>query len=152
MAERSSRPRRVLLASALLLAPAALPGAGAADATRSTAPVIELVAPMRAPVGKRLVIRGHHFSRETRRSTVVFRGPRGGLAFARPVHAFPRKLVVRVPTTVERLMRMADGDESTPLPTRFRLRVISQRRKSRLTGPRRSPLVVPAPSPGATPD
>ena len=107
---------------------------------------------MRAPVGKRSVIRGHHFSRETRRSTVVFRGPRGGLAFARPVHAFPHKLVVRVPTTVERLMRMADGDESTPLPTRFRLRVISQRRKSRLTGPRRSPLVVPAPPPGATPD
>jgi hypothetical protein len=101
---------------------------------------------MRAPVGQRIVIRGHNFTRKTRFSTVVFRGPRGGAAFARPVRAFPRKLVVRVPTTVVSLMREAEDDETTKLPTRFRLRVISERRRSKLTGIRRSPLVVAAES------
>lgn len=142
-----SRPS-LLVATAALLAPVAVVPAGPADATQRAAPTIHLVAPMRAPVGDEVVIRGRHFSRKTRGSTVVFRGPRGGLAFARPVRAFPRKLVVRVPTTVERLMRKAEGDESTAVPTRFRLRVISQRRESKLAGPRRSPLVVPAPPEG----
>jgi hypothetical protein len=140
-----SRRRRLLVLGAMgLVAPTALPSTGAADATRPAAPTIALVAPMRASVGQHVVIRGRHFSHRTRFSTVVFRGPRGGAALARPVRAFPRKLVVRVPTTVERLMRTADDDSSTALPTRFRLRVVSERRRSKLTGPLRSPLVVPA--------
>lgn len=139
-----SRRRGLALGATVLLAPTVLLPAGAADADRPAAPTIALVAPMRAAVGQDIVIRGTNFSRRTRFSTVVFRGPRGGAAFARPIRAFPRKLVVRVPTTVERLMRTAEADSSTSLPTRFRLRVVSERRRSKLTGPLRSPLVVPA--------
>lgn len=138
--------RGPLVAAAMLLAPAALVPVGPADAGHRGVPQIDLVAPMRAPVGSEIVIRGRHFSRQTRRSTVIFRGPGGRAAFARPVRAFPRKLVVRVPTTVEVMMRSAQGDETARLPTRFRLRIVSNRRRSSLTGPRRSPLIVPASS------
>lgn len=145
----AARQRQLLtLLAATCVVPTAIVPVRAADADHPAAPEIDLVAPMRAPVGEDVVIRGRNFSRKTRFSTVVFRGPRGGAAFARPIRAFPRKLVVRVPTTVERLMRTADDDASTALPTRFRLRVVSERRRSKLTGPLRSPLVVPAPPEG----
>jgi hypothetical protein len=135
----------VLAVAAFVLALGALTLAGPAEAGHRGVPVIDSVSPARVPVGGKLVIRGRHFSHQTRRSTVVFRGFGGRVAFARPARAFPRKLVVRVPSTLERLMRTTEGDPSTLLPTRFRLRVISNRRRSRLTGPRRSPVVVPAP-------
>jgi hypothetical protein len=138
-------PRRI---PALILSLAALASlAGTANASHSPqantaakrkAPAITLVSPMRVRVGSLLTIRGRNFSRNRRRNTVVFVGPGGRSAFAKPARASRRRLVVRVPGTVERLLNTRDGAR---VPTRMRLRVLAGR-FSRFTPPRLSPVVV----------
>jgi IPT/TIG domain-containing protein len=116
----------------------ASPKAGAKSAAARKTPVITMVSPMRVRVGSLITIRGRNFSSNRRRNTVVFVGPGGRSAFAKPVRAGRRKLVVRVPGTVERLLNTRDGAR---VPTRMRLRVLAGR-FSRFTPPRLSPVVV----------
>ena len=120
--------------------------AGVADASPNVrgkaaarkAPAITLVSPMRVQVGALITIRGRNFSPRRRRNTVVFVGPGGRSAFAKPVRAGRRRLVVRVPGAVERLLNTRDGSR---VPTRIRLRVLAGR-FSRFTPPRLSPVVL----------
>jgi hypothetical protein len=95
---------------------------------------------MRVSVGGTLTITGSHF--ETRRlaNTVIFRGPNGRVAFAKPRRATTRKLVLSVPAAVSRLLKTSDGAQ---LATRVKLRVLSARTFSEFTSRRLSPVVTP---------
>ena len=117
-------------ASAKVLSPKA--AAAAASVKR---PVIRRVTPMRLRVGAVLTIRGRNFSSKRRRNTVVFRHSSGRTAFAKPLRASRRKLVVRVPAAAARIL--------SNKASRFRLRVLSNRRFSRFTSRRLSPVLVP---------
>jgi hypothetical protein len=113
--------------------------AGASAATSQSAkkrPAITRVTPMRVRVGAVLTIRGRNFSSKRRRNTVIFRASNGRTAFAKPTRASRRKLVVRVPTAAARLL----GRRAS----RFRIRVLTNRRFSRFTSRRLSPVLVPS--------
>jgi hypothetical protein len=122
------------LAALALLAPASAPAA-----TRAKTPVITFVSPMRLKVGDRMVIRGRNFSSRRSRNTVIFRAPSGRTAFAKPRRASRRRLVLRVPGAVARLMSRVNG---RPAPTRFKLRILT-RRFGRFTVRRLSPVILP---------
>jgi hypothetical protein len=144
--------RTILICLALVSAAVVLPpaGAGAAPATSSakaSTPTITRVTPMRIRVGALLTIRGRHFKAARSKNTVIFRGPDGRSAFAKPRRASRTKLVVRVPAAVARLVARSSG---RPRPTRFRLRVLAGK-FSRFTSRRLSPVIVPAGS-AADPD
>ncbi len=131
----------VLLALAalpLLIAPAAAP----AEKRTVKRPAITRVTPMRLNVGDTFTLRGRDFSPRRTGNTVVFRAPDGRSVFAKPLTSSRRKLVVRVPAAVARILGQG--------PTRVRLRVLS-RKFSSFTSPRLSPVLVPAGSRGGTP-
>ena len=84
--------RTVLICLALVSAAAVLPPAGAgASPARSSAkastPKITRVTPMRVRVGALLTIRGRNFRAARSKNTVIFRGPDGRSAFAKPRRA-----------------------------------------------------------------
>ncbi len=93
---------------------------------------------MRVSVGNLLTIRGANFKPQRRRNTVIFRGAEGRTAFAKPIRATRRKLVVRVPAAVARLLRVV---ASRQRPTRLKLRVLAGK-FSKYTPRRLSPVVT----------
>jgi hypothetical protein len=121
-----------LAAAALLVAP---PVAGAATGPK---PTIKRVTPMRVSVGNLLTIRGAHFKAQRGKNTVIFRNGSGRTAFAKPRRATSSKLVVRVPASVARLLRVANSKQQ---PTRLKLRVLAGQ-FSRFTSRRLSPVVT----------
>ncbi len=118
---------------------AAATPAGAAPAKSE----VSLVTPMRVTVGKTLTIRGKNFSANRRANTVLFIAPNKQAAFAKPSRAGARKLVVRVPGSVERLLNNADG-VGVGNPTRLGIRVVVRRRYGKRSVRRHSPVVVSA--------
>lgn len=124
----------------LCLALAALTGLSApgavAPATAATAkaPTITRVTPMRLRVGSTVVIRGRNFSSRRTRNTVIFRTPSGRSAFIKPSSATTRKLVIKIPRSMARLL--------TPQSSRFKLRVLTGRKFSKWTPSRLSPVFV----------
>ena len=122
--------------------PAAVAPAEAAKRAKPV-PTVKRVTPMRLKVGDTLTLRGRNFSSRRTRNTVVFRAPNGRSAFAKPARASSRKLVVRVPAAVARILG--------PGPTRVRLRVLSGGFGS-FTPRRLSPVLVPAGRGKVTPD
>src|SRR5215208_6870521 len=130
--------RRLLTISLLALA-AALVAVPTALAASGPEPSITRVTPMRVSVGNLLTIRGAHFKARRLRNTVIFRGPDGRTAFAKPRRATTSKLVVRVPAAVARLLRVSGGRQR---PTRLKLRVLSARKFSKFTSRRLSPVVT----------
>lgn len=133
-------------AALLALAPLAAPAA-AAKRAKGPEPKITRVTPMRIEVGETLVIRGKSFKSKPRRNTVIFQGPSGRTAFAKPRRASRGKLVVKVPASVARLLVVAGGKQR---PTRLKLRVLAGR-FSAFTPRRLSPVVLglSADGPGA---
>jgi hypothetical protein len=129
--------RRALLL--LVLPAAALLALPAAPALARTAPKVNLVSPMRVKVGGTLTIRGKGFSARKKRNTVIFRAPNGRSAFAKPIRAGRRKLILRVPSSLQAMLTKQSGGK--PAPTRFQLRVLSGS-FSKYTSKRVSPLVV----------
>jgi hypothetical protein len=119
------------LAAVLVAAPATLAASG-------PAPSITRVKPMRVSVGNLLTITGTRFKAQRNRNTVIFRGPDGRTAFAKPRRATTRKLVVRVPAAVARLLRVSGSRQR---PTRLKLRVLSGQ-FSKFTPRRLSPVVT----------
>ena len=73
---------------------------------------------------------------------MIFRGPDGRSAFAKPRRASRTKLAVKVPVAVGRLVARKSGSAK---PTRFKLRVLAGK-FSKFTSRRLSPVVVPASS------
>ena len=126
------RSSAIILAAIALLALAVVP---AAEAKKPKRPSITRVKPMRVKVGQRVTIRGRRFSSRRRRNTVIFRDSDGHSAFAKPSRASRRKLVLKVPRAVSKLVT---GKRTV----RFRLRVVVRRRYSRWTSRRLSPVVL----------
>lgn len=126
-----------LVATALAAGPATAP-ATAAKRSKAAKPKITRVMPMRVEVGETLTIRGQRFKAKKRRNTVIFRGSGGRTAFAKPRRANRRKLVVKVPASVARLLVVRDGAQR---PTRLKIRVLAGR-FSAFTPRRLSPVVL----------
>jgi len=141
---------RFLLAISLMAAAAGVLLTAPAEAAEKPkkASVIDLVAPMRVTVGGTLTIRGRNFSSVGRSNTVIFRSPTERVAFAKPRRAARRKLVVRVPGSVERILRNKDS-KGVGDPTRLTIRVVVSRRYGKKTIRRNSPVVVSALRSGA---
>jgi hypothetical protein len=126
-----------------------LPAAVQAQAAKK--PKVTKVSPMRVKVGQTLTIRGGVFKSRARSNTVIFRvGARS--IFVKPRRASRRKLVIKLPKSLDRLMRRNSAGRQTP--TRFTLQVAAGRFSKR-TSRRLSPVIVPSTgtglnSPGAT--
>ena len=129
--------RRLLTTSVLALA-ALLAVVPAALAAKGPAPTITRVQPMRVSVGNLVTITGSHFNARRLKNTIIFRGPDGRTAFAKPRRATSRKLVVRVPAAVARLLNVAHSKQR---PTRMKLRVLSGQ-FSKFTSRRLSPVIT----------
>ncbi|HYI37279.1 MAG TPA: IPT/TIG domain-containing protein [Thermoleophilaceae bacterium] len=130
---------RLPVLTALVACGALLAPVGVAEAAKkSTKPAIKRVTPMRATVGKTLTIRGTNFSKSRRRNTVLFiAGKRQ--AFAKPRRASRKKLVVKIPGSVENLLDKAKRRGAT----RLKLRVVTKRYGKKTTL-RLSPIVLSA--------
>src|SRR6185436_16335071 len=124
-----------LVAAALLVLPAA-----AVAATKGPSPQITRVQPMRISVGGTLTITGRHFKATRTKNTIIFRSSDGRTAFVKPRRATSRKLVLTVPASVARLLKVS---KSRQLPTRLKLRVLAGK-FSKFTPKRLSPVVTSA--------
>ena len=129
-----------LVAAALLVLPAAASAAPAKDAATVTVPQITRVQPMRISVGGTLTITGRRFKSTRTKNTVIFRASDGRTAFAKPRRATTRRLVVTVPASVARLLKVANSRQE---PTRLKLRVLAGK-FSKFTPKRLSPVVTAA--------
>lgn len=125
-----------LAAALATLVPAA--PASAAKRKQVVKPTITRVTPMRITVGDTLTIRGKNFKARPKANTVVFQGADGRTAFVKPRRASKRKLVLKVPASVARLLTLTDNKQQ---PTRMRLRVLAGR-FSAFTPRRLSPVVL----------
>jgi hypothetical protein len=125
-----------LVAAALLL----LPAAATAAPKKTPAPQITRVQPMRISVGGTLTITGRRFKAQRTKNTVIFRASDGRTAFVKPRRATSTKLVVRVPASVSRLLRISGSRQQ---PTRLKLRVLAGK-FSKFTPKRLSPVVTSA--------
>jgi hypothetical protein len=126
-----------VMAAVVAIGPATAP-ASAAKRAKAAKPKITRVTPMRLEVGETLTIRGRNFKAKKGRNTVIFKAPGGRTAFAKPRSATRRKLVVKVPASVARLLTVKDGKQR---PTRLRLRVLAGA-FSAFTPRRLSPVVL----------
>ena len=124
-----------LIAAALLVVPVT---AGVAKPSKAPVPTITRVQPMRVSVGGKLTITGRNFKAQRGKNTVIFRASNGRTAFAKPGRASRTKLVLRVPASASRLLRVAS---STQQPTRLQLRVLAGK-FSKFTSRRLSPVVT----------
>ena len=126
-----------LVAAALLVLPAV---ASAAPKKKKAGPQITRVQPMRISVGATLTIKGRRFKSARHKNTVIFRSADGRTAFAKPRRASGRKLVLTVPASVGRLLRVRNSRQA---PTRLKLRVLAGK-FSKFTPRRLSPVVTAA--------
>lgn len=122
---------------AVAVAPAASPAA-TGKSKQAAKPKVTRVTPMRLEVGQTLTIRGKHFKAKKGHNTVVFKGSGGRTAFAKPARASRRKLVVKIPASVARLLVVRDGEQR---PTRLKLRILAGKFSS-FTPRRLSPVVL----------
>jgi len=150
---RARRPRKVrmnfrltalLCALAALFAVAMVPAA--AGAKKAKGPKVTAFTPKQPEIGGTLKLKGGPFSSKKKRNTVVLRAPNGATTFVKPKRARKRKLVLRIPATVERLFRESSAGLS--LATKFRVRVLSGRKFGPWTKKRRSPVIQPSGSTG----
>ncbi len=133
---RVRTPLLALAVAAVSLTPAA--PATAAKRSKADKPKITRVTPMRVTVGDTLTIRGKGFKAKAGKNTVVFQGAGGRTAFVKPRVATKRKLVVKIPASVARLLVVRS---SRQVPTRMKLRVLAGR-FSDFTPRRLSPVVT----------
>jgi IPT/TIG domain len=125
-----------LVAAALLV----LPAAATAAPKKGPVPEITRVQPMRISVGGTLTIKGRRFKPARTKNTVIFRASDGRTAFVKPRLATRTKLVLRVPASVARLLKVSGSRQQ---PTRLKLRVLAGK-FSKFTPKRLSPVVTSA--------
>jgi hypothetical protein len=123
-----------LFASAV--AGAAAPSAHAAK--KKKAPVITSVAPKDVAVGEALTIRGRNFLRGRNKNTVVFKRDGARAVFVKAEFGTKKMLRVTVPSTVQKFFLVKAGN---PVPTRFRVRVLTKKFGKKFTSLKRSPLI-----------
>jgi hypothetical protein len=127
--------RRTVVAAALgaLFVPAV------ADAKAKT-PVITKVTPTTASVGTKITITGKNFRRGKAKNSVLFRRDKGKALFVKADVSTTKKLTVVVPKTLEKYM-LVNG--TTPIPTRFKLRVLAAKLSKAYTTSKLSPVIGP---------
>lgn len=142
-------PRRAAFAAAsVALFASAMAGVAAPSALaakkKKKAPVITRIAPKDVAVGERLTIRGRNFLRGRAKNTVVFKRDGARAVFVKADVGTKKMLQLSVPDSLQEFFALNAG---TPVPTRFRLRVLSRKFGKRFTSKRLSPIVsAPRPS------
>ena len=104
------------------------------------APVISKVTPRTANVGAKLTITGKNFRRGKAKNSVLFRSDHGKTLFVKADVSTAKKLTVLVPKTLEKYMLVTNGK---PVPTRFRLKVLSTKLAKVFTAIKGSPIIGP---------
>jgi hypothetical protein len=143
--------RAGVLAALALLAPATAGAATAQAAKKKTkAPVITRVTPLSLNVGDTLVIRGRNFRSGRLKNTVVFKRDGGRAVFVKAEIGTKKLIRVKIPAMISTSLAVRNGG---PVPTRFRLRVLTTKLSRSFTAAGRSPVIGPEkpadPAPGA---
>ena len=142
-------PRRAAWLAALVALAAtafAVIVAPAQAAAKKKAPVITSVSPMDVGVGEQLTIRGRHFRIGRDKNTVVFKRDGARAVFTKAAVGTRKMLRLTVPDSLQEFFSLNAG---TPLPTKFRLRVLAKKFGKRFTRDRLSPIVSAARPPEA---
>ena len=135
--------RRAAFAAALValfasaVAGAVAPSAQAAK-KKVKAPVITKVSPLDVAIGETLTLRGRHFISGRGKNTVVFKRSGGRAVFVKAAVSTKKMMRVTVPAAVQKQFLVKSG---APVPTRFRLRVLTKKFGKKFTSLKRSPLV-----------
>src|SRR4051812_16433458 len=139
--------RRVVLCLGALISALLVLSASAFAATKSPAPTVSSVRPMRLKVGEKLTVKGKNFIPGKGKTRVLFVRKGGGAAFARAQTATKTKLVVILPPQLEKVI----GGKTV----RGQLRVVGKK-FGKLSAANKSPFVSPSVTgsddPGTTPD
>jgi hypothetical protein len=134
-----SRTRLQLRRTVVVAALGALFVPAVADAKTKT-PVITKITPKVASVGTKITITGKNFRRGKAKNSVLFRRDKGKALFVKADVSTTKKLTVIVPKTLEKYM-LVQGD--TPIPTRFKLRVLAAKLTKAYTSSKLSPVIGP---------
>jgi hypothetical protein len=138
---RLLRRAGVLAALTALVVPATAGAATAQAAKQKTkAPVITRVTPLSLNVGDTLVIRGRHFRSGRLKNTVVFKRDGGRAVFVKAQIGTKKLIRVKIPATISTSLAIRNGG---PVPTRFRLRVLTTKLSRSYTSAARSPVIGP---------
>jgi hypothetical protein len=146
---RTSSLRRVAMTATLaaLLVPAGQAEA-ATSRSKAKAPVVTSVTPMRAEVGKTLLIKGSHFRKGKGRNSVGFKADGAAVVFVKADISTTRRIYVKLPAKLEKVMV---ADAGAIKATRFHIRVLASRFGKRFTSNRLSPVISPGPQKAAAP-
>jgi hypothetical protein len=145
--------RAAFVAALVAIVASAVAGAVAPSAhaaKKAKVPVITKVSPLDVAVGETLTIRGRHFRTGRNKNTVVFKRSGARAVFVKAAVGTKKLLRVTVPASVQKQFLVKAGN---PVPTRFRLRVLTKRLGKRFTSLKRSPLISgPRPPKPVLPD
>jgi hypothetical protein len=135
------RARTLFRAATMASLGALLVPAAAGAATHKTyRPTITSISPRILNVGDRLTVHGKHFRRGVRKNTVVFQRSGHRAVFVRAALSTTRVLYVTIPSSVAKALKVSG---STPVRTRFHLRVMTTRLGRQFTAGRLSPQIGP---------
>ena len=136
-----ARPATMTVALGAMLA--LLAGSADADAAkRKRYPVVTSVSPMNAKVGETITIRGRNFIRGKNKNSVVFKRDGARAVFAKQTLGTAKQIRVVVPESLRRYL-------TENVPSRVRLRVLSQRFGKKFTAASKSPVITALPVPAA---
>src|SRR3954453_4655277 len=127
--------RRVVLCLGALVSALLVTCASALAATKSPAPTVSSVSPMKVTVGEKLTVKGKNFIPGRGKTRVLFVRKGGGAAFARAESATTTKLVVTLPAQLDKVLAGA--------PARIQVRVLGKK-FGKLSTASTSPIVSPA--------
>jgi hypothetical protein len=127
--------RRLVLCLGALISALLVLSASALAATKSTAPTVSSVSPMRLKVGEKLTVKGKNFIPGKGKTRVLFVRKGGGAAFARADSATKTKLVVTLPAQLDNVL--------AGKVARVQIRVLAKKFGT-LSAFKKSPVVTPA--------
>jgi IPT/TIG domain len=127
--------RRVVLCLGALISALLVTCASALAATKTPAPTVSSVSPMKVTVGEKLTVKGKNFIPGKGKTRVLFVRKGGGAAFARAESATTTKLVVTLPAQLDKVLGGA--------PARIQVRVLGKK-FGKLSTASKSPIVSPA--------
>lgn len=129
------------LAVFLALVPAAAAHALKARASQGVFPAVKSIKPTQLGIGDTLTITGSGFVAGEGTNTVIFKRDRKRPVFVKAGKATDSQITVVIP---DKLLPFLATSAGKPIPTRFRLRIVSKRFGLRYTDTRRSPRIGPA--------
>jgi len=104
-------------------------------------PTVRSVAPLKAGVGDQLTIKGANFVLGRKRNTIYFKAGTSPAVFAKDEQSTRTTIKVIIPKAVAKYLSVKDG---VLQPTRFRLRILSERFGRSFTALALSPTIAPA--------